>query len=218
MRTSVFLLISFTACQAETIQLLSGVSPNEYNNQTGANVVITPHPVWATASGANWISYTNTGLGGTVIPNFTSGTPNASYYQDFYLTGTNNRAVGDITVWADDSASVYLDNTLLIHYNDTLGVNCAAGPIGCTQPNGASLHFDFLGTPGSKHTLRFDVFQEWGDVYGLLYKGSVTLSDPPVVTQNPEPGTFGLVGAALAGAAWFARKRKPSPTAAQTTA
>jgi hypothetical protein len=197
-----------TVCRADTIQINSGVSPNEYNNQTGTNVIIQPNPVWATASGAYWISYANTGMDGIIAPNATGNTPTASFYQDFYLTGGNNRAVGDFTVWADDTASVYIDNTPLILRNQNLGMYCSAGAIGCTQVNGANLHFDILANPGTWHSIRFDVFQQWGDVYGLLYKGLITLSDPPPpVTPTPEPGTLGvMIGALFAGTA-FARKR-----------
>ena len=211
MKTGALLLLVLTACQADTIQLMSGVSANEWNNMTGTNVVIQPHPIWAVMSGAKWISYMNTGLDGTVIPN-TSGTPSASYYQDFYFTNGNNHAIGDIMVWADDSASVYIDNTPLILWNRNLGVTRAAGAIGCTQPNGAALHFDILGTPGSRHSLRFDVYQEWGDVYGLLYRGAITLSGAPPVTPTPEPGTLGMVGGVLlAGTAFVGRRRAQSP-------
>src|ERR1041384_6357634 len=109
MKTSAILLLIVTACSADTIELNSGVSANEWNNVTGTIVVIWPHPMWAYTTNANWISYTNTGLGGIIAPNATGDTPTATFYQDFYITDGNNRAVGDITVWADDTASVYID-------------------------------------------------------------------------------------------------------------
>src|SRR5207237_10035211 len=141
-----------------------------------------------------------------VVPNAGSA-PTASFYQDFYITEGNNRAVGDLTVWADDTASVYIDNTLLFQRNQTLGVNCTASAIGCLQANGANLPFDILADTLTKHTLRFDVYQQWGDVFGLMYTGSVALSDPPPpVTPNPEPGSLGILGGMLIGGALFARK------------
>jgi len=209
MKTSVILLLIVTACRADTIQLNSGVSANEWNNVTGTNVIIEPNPVWAWAPNAHWISYADTGLYGIIAPNATGNTPTASFYQDFYMTPGNNRAVGDITVWADDTASVYIDNALLITRNQSLGQYCSAGPIGCIQTNGATLHFDILGDTGTKHTLRFDVFQQWGDVFGLQYTGSVTFSDPPPpVTPNPEPGSLGVLGGGLLAGMLFLRKRQ----------
>jgi len=111
-RTAAGLLFILTACRADTILLNSGVSVGGWNSVTGTNVLIEAHPVWAVTPEARWISYANTGYGGTVATNAPGETPTATFYQDFYMTVDTNRAVGNITVWADDTASVFLDGTL----------------------------------------------------------------------------------------------------------
>ena len=151
MRTATLLLFALTACRADMILLQSGISVGESNNKTGANVLITPHPVWATSDG-KWISYDATGYNGIVVPTSLE-TPAAIFYQDFYMTADTNRAVGDITVWADDTATVFLDGAPLIFRSLNMGSGCTADGIGCLPGHGVDLQFDILGDFGSKHTL-----------------------------------------------------------------
>jgi len=207
MRAAILLLFVLTACEADTIVLNSGISAGGSNSGTGASVLITPHPVWA-PSDAKWISYDNTGYQGIVVPSSME-SPAASFYQDFYMTADTNRAVGDITVWADDTASVFLDGVLLFSRSLNLGSGCTADGIGCLPGHGVELAFDILGDFGSKHTLQFDVFQQWGGPFGLMYSGTIELSDPPV-SETPEPASFGVIAAMLAGGAMVVRKRNAS--------
>ena len=60
---------------------------------------------------------------------------------------------GSITVWADDTASVYLDGVLLVAANFGQAANCSPGPITCTGPGYV---VDFTTSPGT-HILQFDV-------------------------------------------------------------
>lgn len=208
MRTATLLLFALTACRADSIIILnSGISAGGSNSVTGTNVLITPHPVWAT-SDAKWISYDNTGYQGIVIPSSFE-TPAASFYQDFYMTADTNRAVGDLTVWADDTASVFLDGVLLFSHSFTMGPGCTSEGIGCLPGHGVELAFDILGDFGSKHTLQFDVYQQGGGPFGLMYSGTVALSDPPV-SESPEPASLGVLAAMLFGGTMIVRKRNAS--------
>ena len=205
-RTAAGLLFILTACRADTILLNSGVSVGGWNSVTGTNVLIEAHPVWAVTPEARWISYANTGYGGTVATNAPGETPTATFYQDFYMTVDTNRAVGNITVWADDTASVFLDGTLLLGRSFEMGLHCTATGIGCVPGHGVNLQFDILGDFGSKHTFQFDVYQQGGGPFGLMYAGSAELSDPPAAT--PEPGSLGALAGMLAAGAVIIRKRK----------
>jgi hypothetical protein len=182
-----------------TITLLSGVSPGGSNN-LGANVLITPIPEWTTDPTAKWISYMNTGVGGTFIAS-SSSVAAGRFFQSFIIpTGTN--FFGSITVWADDTAAVYLDGALLVDATKTLGAHCSNGPITC-QGGGYIIPLTGNNTPGQTHTLEFDVFQLGGDVFGLLYNGQVSFSD---AVAAPEPGSFALIGGGLLALAGISRK------------
>jgi hypothetical protein len=170
-----------SAAHASSITLLSGVSAGE-SNGFGANVLVTPEPCWAVDPLAKWVSFENTGFGGIELPNTDLGTPTAIFYQDFTLTGGTGVA-GSIQIWADDTAVVKLDGVVLFAANPALEAHCAAGPIGCTQPNGGSLTFS---APGLVHTLEFDVFQRGSDTFGLMYNAQVNS------TVIPEPATASI--------------------------
>jgi hypothetical protein len=170
-------------------------------------VIPMPEPDWAPdrEDGASWISFENTGwqviggVGSTVItlPNATPGVPNAIFYQTF-TNPAGTSLSGTITVWADDTAGVYLDGMLLMapDYSQEIGIHCAPSGITCTN-QGTTI--DFTTSPGT-HTLSFDVYQTGGWTYGLMYDGSVT-GESPVL----EPCTYMLVGTGLAALAWFRR-------------
>src|SRR5262249_14255490 len=89
-----------------SVTLLSGVSAGASNNMTVNNVLITAIPEWATdpSASARWISYTNTGQGGTFIGSNPS-TPAARFFQTFTIPTAGN-FFGSVTVWADDTARI----------------------------------------------------------------------------------------------------------------
>ena len=186
---------------ASTITLQSGVSPGESNNMTGINYVIPElEPAWCPdlPDGASWISFENTGwqvvdsVASAVItlPNATPGDPNAIFYQTFTDTA-GTELTGSITVWADDTAAVYLDGVELLapNYTQQTGVNCSPGGVSCTD-GGTTV--DFTTSPGT-HTLAFDVYQTGAWTYGLMYDGSVTDN----YQTTPEPGSYLLLGLGL---------------------
>src|SRR5260370_23481892 len=159
-------MLAAFAAHAGSITLLSGVSAGE-SNGFGANVLVTPESVWAVDPLAKWVSFENTGFGGIVLPNTDLQTPTAIFYQDFTLAGGTGVA-GSIQIWADDTAVVKLDGVVLFAANPALEARCAAGPIGCTQPNGGSIAFR---APGPTHRLEFDVYQRGGGTFCLIEGG-----------------------------------------------
>jgi hypothetical protein len=205
-----FLVVAGLA-QGGSILLQSGVSAGESNNITGTNVLIPMlEPGWTPdqGDGSSWVSFENTGwqiiagMGSavTTLPNAPGPTsPNARFLQTF--TDNNGTTLtGNLLVWADDTAAVYLDGTLLTGPSFVQGVkNCSLG-ITCT---GAGTSVPFT-VPSGTHTLEFDVYQTGGWTYGLMYDGTVTDN---AVDSMPEPGAFVLLGTGLAALAVGRGKR-----------
>lgn len=184
------------------------------------------------APGASWISFENTGEyfppsgpGQTVIEvpnagcsaNSTPGVgncqPNAEFFQTF--TDYSSDLSLTLTVWADDTAAVYLDGILILDPSFTQNSN---GP--CASPNngetvtcsgsGTTITLSYLTFPelasGVPQTLEFDVYQTGGATYGLMYDGTVTGLDLDPVS-SPEPASFVLLGTGLAAFALLRGKR-----------
>jgi len=217
--------------QAGTSSYLTlNTAPNFANGMTGATVAATPVSLWATAPpDAQWISYADTGCSaGTVNCNFGPTQPPAVnapltgsnitdvIYQTFTVGGA---ATGSLQVWADDTATVWLESgtvtgasgdtgfndtnaTLLMAGNPNQGPNCASGPIGCLSQNGATISLSTAAA--GTYTLVFDIYQRVTDTpLGVLYAGSVTTT-----SAAPEPGTYMLMGLALTGFGLAAKRRK----------
>jgi hypothetical protein len=191
------------------------------NNVSGTNTGIFTSPVWAAApTGAEWISYGATGcntfvpLTGICTPGAANpmgttigGTPTAIFYQTFTITDALDSGV--LSVWADDTAGVYLDpgtvtsgtgssGTLEWAPSGTLGSNCAGQPIGCVAGLDAQIPLS-LG-PGT-YTLVIDAYQLiGGSPFGVMYDG--------VLTNTPEPASYMLMGLGLAGLGTLLRRRK----------
>jgi hypothetical protein len=161
---------------------LSGIT--EFNNLTGANVLITPHPAWRPNGVGLWVSYANTGYGQTTPPPNSTTTPLAIFYEVFTLPTPS--IAGSVTVWADDTAAVFIDGVQIWWPNFTQGT-CAAGPIGCEPNEGGAV--SLAGLPAGQHTLRIDAYQVGGVTFGVLYEGWVE----PI----PEPLTLTLIGTGL---------------------
>jgi hypothetical protein len=208
-------LLGFTTSflSAATISFISGDGLNESNSRPGnTNVLITPHPAWQpnnpNGSGAKWITYTGGGNPSNVPNPITGPTPNdptAIFYETFTVLGTPTS--GTLLVWADDTARVLLNGTMLFEANPSQGGNCTSSPIGCRPENGATINLTTALKTGL-NTLQFDVYQRFGGPSGLLYAGTATTENTnPTSDQVPEPTTIGLVGAALLGAGLYRRRR-----------
>jgi hypothetical protein len=208
-----FLVLSMMSAQAAVIYLNSDSTandPRQYNDQTHDNIAITPNPAWnPNGSDYFWISYTNSGNGpGAVqIPNATSvdAAPTATFYLDFILNSAASS--GSVTVWADDTARVYMDDTLLIDANPVPGSACSDGPVSCATNNGAVLDLTHLNLQAGEHQLRIEAYQLSGSVFGVQYAGSITEGG---IAETPEPATFAVLGTALIGLGVVLRRRRVS--------
>jgi len=206
-----FLAAGLGAAQAEVISIFSGddlTGSSEWNNMTGANVLVNPYaaPIWASSTlGGRWISYGLTGAGQTSPSNVSmnagniEGNPTAIFFERFYLPGY--AMSGGLWVWADDTAMVLIDGVPA--FNSSSGVNhdahCRNGVIGCQPGEGA--YISLAGLDEGDHSLEFRVYQLWGDSFGLLYEGGVTAA--------PEPSSLLLVGSgAVAAWRWVRRRRQ----------
>jgi len=197
----------------DTVAILSGsdlTGTTEWNSRSGADVVINvyPEPVWkAPAAGGKWISYGLTGPGQTSVPSvrlvegLVVDPPTAIFYSSFYLPAP--AVSGALRVWADDTASVLVDGVTRIGLVSpmNIGVWCAQAPVSCTPGTGGTV--DLSGLGAGSHTIAVQAWQIWGDTFGVLYEGSVTVS------AVPEPATILMFLPGLAGAiAWGRRRRQ----------
>lgn len=148
------------------------------------------------ASDAKWISYANTGQGGTVLAPIFLTTPVWTLKQSF----TGNWL--QLHVWADDTAEVRVDGVSIIL--PVLGQNppCSGSPISCESADFGTISMGFASA--GTHTLEFDVYQTGpgGDTvsnpHGLLYTGTSGVPDGGM--------TLMLLGGALVGLETLRRK------------
>jgi hypothetical protein len=174
-------------------------------NSVGDTVAIPQHPGWANPyNSTSWVSYTNTGdpsaPGYTVVPNGTV----VNFYDSFFLPSATD-VTGWLRVMADDSASVYLNGTLLMPEASQIGnpyATCSNTPIGCLDSTAVVLDITPLLQQGNNNLL-FAVGQRAGSSLGLNYFGEVN--------QVPEPASMILIGTGLLGIAARARKRIGAP-------
>ena len=186
-KTLLCLALTAVAVRANTttnVPILSGVDLNgriEWNNRTGANVVIRPNsePIWkAPTLGGKWISYTLSGEGQQVVENasMSDGFPSpfsvtGIFYRSFTLPGA--AMSGGVWVWADDTAAVFVDGISRYSLPSPAirGTWCSATGIGCQPSMGAFI--DMSGLGAGPHTLEIQAYQLWGNTFGVLYEGSI---------------------------------------------
>ncbi|MBL8176558.1 MAG: PEP-CTERM sorting domain-containing protein [Bryobacterales bacterium] len=195
--------------QADTITFASqgtAADANEWN-ALGDTLVITPHGNWATAlAGSEWVSYGPTGK--PFVGAFTLTPHNyvLSFFERLLLPEAPLSAA--ITIRADDSAALYINDVLVQPEAPQAGnvyFICSDFAIGCREQTQLTLDIGSYLNQGV-NTLRFDVAQRAGWSFGLNYSGSVeyVVSDDEAAT--PEPATFGLIGVALVAAGLWRRR------------
>jgi hypothetical protein len=194
---------------------------NESNSNTGSNVPISslypttggdPNTGWQ-ENGSNyfWVSYADTGYPSvnTSWPDNVvnlSDDPTAIFYETFSLPYNFN--TGAISIWADDTARVYLDKLndgvapwMLWDAYPTQGAYCTAGAIGCIPSAGMTLDLTGLNLLAGDYQLQFDVYQRAGGPFGVLYTGSI--DSQPI----PEPSTLLLLASGALALCFFVRRR-----------
>ncbi len=208
-------LLPAAPAQAGTILLNSAAglaysnldSSGQYNGigPAGFTVTIGVHPLWQQnnpgGSGAVWISYADTGYGGSHFQPYMGSTRVVTITDTF--TATDSNAL-NLMVWADDSAGVYVDGVQVFAPVVTQGSACSGQVIGCLPGQDGVLSNYHLAA--GTHTISFDLYQTGtakdpsSNPMGLLFTGSdVTL---------PEPAVLLLVGAGLVGIGLLRRSRQ----------
>ncbi len=192
-------LVSFTSAQAASISFASGDGGDVLVSSVvpGAITVIAPHSAWGDVSDnagimADWISYTNTGVGAIVAPNVSSRTAGdeTMHVQRQLSIGET----GSLALWvlADDTAQLDITGPGGFSFTELAFLGqvdpCAPGgtgvPIGCAQADMGV--YNFTNLAAGLYTLTFRTFQTNADVSGLQYAGLYDSVDvTPTLTAVP---------------------------------
>lgn len=186
--------------------LVSSVNP-------GSITQITPHSVWGDvsddaglASGtAKWISYANTGSGGSIAPDTTDRNDISEATAHFQRTFSGGAGAFNLWILTDDTATVKLNGNLLFDSFDGQLDPCAPGgtgvPIGCAE---ADMGIYSTTLAAGSYTLDIYAFQTNQSVFGSQYAFSYQS------TVVPAPSSLGLLllGFGLVGIGIYASSKR----------
>ena len=175
-----------------------------------ATVAITPHPSWQPSHPVNpgdpsdtsavWISYQLSGYGDPQFQSYQGTTPVVSIFKTF----DSGAGQMNLMVWADDTADVYLDGSLLKAAVFTQST-CSGQVIGCLPEHAGVFN---LPIAAGSHELKFNLYQvgtgtdSYSNPMGLLFTGTA-----PVAPEVPEPASFALMGAGLVAIGVIVRRK-----------
>jgi hypothetical protein len=168
------------------------------NSGSNATFDISPGSAWHAATGnSSWVSF-NAGTG----PTSSVVVPNGTYVYDTTFNVSAAGGTGSLTILADDTVSIFLNNSLILASAGPMGpgnsyARCSdVGPT-CITP----LTFTFTGLVAGLNELTFDVKQVNLANEGLDFSGSIT--DPGSV---PEPISLALFGTGMLGLVGLSRR------------
>jgi len=170
------------------------------NNGSTSTFDISPGTVWhAALPNSSYVSFNaSTGPTSTLVA------PNGDYIYNttFTLAAANAADVATLSLLADDTVSVYLNNVLVQQAAGSMGLGNTYTTCSDTGPNCITpLTFSFTGLQAGLNQLTFDVKQVNGASEGLDFSGSI---DAPAAV--PEPFSLALFGTGIFGLVGLSRR------------
>ena len=176
------------------------------NSGSNSTFNVSAGSVWHAPTGnSSYVSFNSaTGPASNLIA------PSGTYVYNTTFTVSPNdvNAVGSLTVLADDTVSVFLNNSLILQSAGPMSsansyAHCSNVGPNCVTP----LTFSFTGLAEGLNELTFDVEQVNGGSEGLDFSGSIpdAAADPDPAAV-PEPFSLALFGTGMLGLVGLSRR------------
>jgi hypothetical protein len=177
--------------------------PTTSTVNTGSNATfdISAGSVWhAPISNSSYVSFSPlTGPTGSLVA------PNGDYHYTttFTISPSDVTDLGTLTVLADDTVSVFLNNSLILQSGGPMGPGNSYAHCSDTGPNCLTpFTFTFTGLAEGLNELTFDVKQVNASSEGLDFAGSID----PISANVPEPVSLVLFGTGMLGLVALSRR------------